>query len=399
MKKLLLSTTSAILLLFWPIQAQDRLIPEIPIADAQPPATTRLTMSAEAKYLNELALRGFSLETQGLLIESLDGSAVYSELNSNTAFNPASVIKVATSFTALSKFGPDYQFETGFYSDGSINPKTHTLNGDLILHSTGDPVLNSIDVSRLLKQVLRAGIRRVSGNLVVTGPFTFGSNWTTERALRALNTSMRKVGIRVAGGTKSGAIAGKLISSHSSPSLRNILFNQNAHSSNPTAERVGEAVGGAKAVQQFLVEQIGIPDGDVYISHTSGLEYNRITPRGTVQLFRELVFWLNLQNMQPQDVLPVAGMDPGTLRTRFASVEYRGGIIAKTGTLPGTDGGVSTLAGILYTRERGPILFAIFNTRGPVTTYRRLQDSFIKGLIMECGGIPVVNASLRKASN
>ena len=59
--------------------------------------------------------------------------------------------------------------------------------------------------------------------------------------------------------------------------------------------------------------------------------------------------------MQPQDILPVAGMDVGTLKRRFTSLEYRGGIIGKTGTLPGTDGGVSTLAGIVYTRDKGPV--------------------------------------------
>jgi len=280
-----------------------------------------------------------------------------------------------------------------------VNKKTRTLDGNLILQTSGDPVLTSNDVSKLVSQVVRSGIARVSGNLIVTGPFTYGGYWTTDRALKALTTTMRRVGLRVAGQPRPGGVAGNLIGKHVSTALREILFTQNSHSSNPIAERLGEAVGGPKAVQDFLVQQIGIPANDVYISHTSGLDYNRITPKGTVQLFRELVFWLNLKNMQPQDILPVAGMDAGTLRTRFASVEYRGGIIAKTGTLPGTDGGVSTLAGILYTRERGPILFAIFNTRAPVTMSRRLQDSFIKGLILECGGIPVVNASLRKANN
>jgi len=56
----------------------------------------RLASVSETNYLNQLALRGFNLETQGLLIESLDGHKVYAELNSNVGFNPASVIKVAT---------------------------------------------------------------------------------------------------------------------------------------------------------------------------------------------------------------------------------------------------------------------------------------------------------------
>ena len=81
---------------------------------------------------------------------------------------------------------------------------------------------------------------------------------------------------------------------------------------------------------------------------------DRITPRATVKLFRELVFWLNLYGLQPQDIMPVAGIDPGTLHGRFT--DAGGAIVGKTGTLPGTDGGVSTLAGILYTRERGVLL-------------------------------------------
>ncbi|PYS28302.1 MAG: hypothetical protein DMG11_13150, partial [Acidobacteria bacterium] len=152
------------------------------------------------------------------------------------------------------------------------------------------------------------------------------------------------------------------LASHISSSLRDILFFQNAHSSNPTAERVGEAIGGPKAVEDFLVNEVGVPRAEVSISHTSGLDYNRITPRATVKLFRELVFWLNLYGLQPQDIMPVAGIDPGTLHGRFT--DAGGAIVGKTGTLPGTDGGVSTLAGILYTRERGVLLFAIFNSRG-----------------------------------
>ena len=98
-------------------------------------------------------------------------------------------------------------------------------------------------------------------------------------------------------------------------------------------------------------------------------------------------------------MLPVAGSDAGTLRRRFVGEEFRGAIIGKTGTLPGTDGGVSTLAGIAYTRNRGPVLFAIFNTMGSVATYRRLQDDFLKGFILESGGIPETNASLHRLNN
>src|SRR5687768_10910487 len=125
MKSHVLSTICLILLIFWPIHAQ-----EIATTIESKPVLIgpeRLNTASEISYLNNLVARGLNLDRQGLLIESLDGSVVIADHLSDTAFNPASVIKIATSFAALQKFGPDYQFETGFYIDGTLNKKTRTL--------------------------------------------------------------------------------------------------------------------------------------------------------------------------------------------------------------------------------------------------------------------------------
>jgi D-alanyl-D-alanine carboxypeptidase/D-alanyl-D-alanine-endopeptidase (penicillin-binding protein 4) len=400
MKKYLLTTTCFLFLLFQPINAQDIASrADVAAVDVRTNVPNRLATVSETNYLNQLALRGFNLNTQGLLIESLDAHTVYADLNSNVGFNPASVVKVATSFAALARFGPEYHFETALYSDGTINKKTGTLTGNLVMQATGDPVLTTADVSRLVRDVVHAGIMRVTGDLIVTGPFTFSTFYTTPQAAKGLAQMLRRAGVKTGATITGGTVSGAKITSHSSSSLRDILFYQNAHSVNQIAERLGEAVGGPKAVEQFLIKDLGIPQSEISISRTSGLDINRITPHATVQVFRELVFWLNLNNLQPQDVLPVAGVDAGTLQRRFTGLEYRGAIVGKTGTLPVTDGGVSTLAGIAYTRDHGPVLFAIFNTKGPVATYRKLQDDFMKGFIVESGGIPDVNASLHKLNN
>ena len=400
MIKYLVTSISLLLLLYCPAQAQEIVSKnEAHAPEVSPPEPEKFVTVSATDYFNQLSRRGYQLETQGLLIESLDGHTVYADLNSNTGFNPASVIKVATSFAALAKLGPEYHFETNFYSDGAINKKTRTLSGNLILHSTGDPVLTTLDVARLARDVSRAGIGRVNGDLIVTGPFTFGRFSNTSGAIQGLAQALRRAGVQVRHTVSGGSVRGTRIAGHGSSSLRDILFYQNAYSVNQIAERLGEAVGGPRAIEQFLVKDVGVSPKDISISHTSGLDFNRITPRATVQLFRELVFWLNLNDMQPQDVLPVAGVDAGTLRRRFTGEEYRGAIIGKTGTLPATDGGISTLAGIAYTRDRGPVIFAIFNTKGSVATYRRMQDTLLKGFIEESGGIPDPSASLHKLNN
>jgi D-alanyl-D-alanine carboxypeptidase/D-alanyl-D-alanine-endopeptidase (penicillin-binding protein 4) len=392
MKKYLISTTSLILLIFWPTLAQE-------LTPSQGVAAERVKTVSEERYLQELATFGRNLEAQGLYIESLDGTTVLADHQSKVPFNPASVIKIATSFAALDKLGADYHFETAFEADGEIDKKTRTLDGDLVLQAVGDPLLTTTDVNKMVRQVVAAGVAKVTGSLVVTGPFTYQAYLTTADAVKRLESALKVQGIRIAKPTRRASGSGTVLASHLEPrSLRDIVFEQNARSVNQTAERLGEAIGGPKGVKEFLVRGVGIPKDDVHITRTSGLEYNRITARGTVQLLRHLVLWLNFKNMLPQDVLPIAGEDYGTLRGRFTTTDYRGSIIGKTGTLPMTDGGVSALAGFMYTRDRGVLLFAIFNTQGNVNTFRRLQDGLLKDLFAECGGAQL-SASLRKSSN
>jgi serine-type D-Ala-D-Ala carboxypeptidase/endopeptidase (penicillin-binding protein 4) len=391
MKKYLITTTSLILLLFWPIQAQE-------IAPPQGSAVERLKSVSEERYLEELASLGRNTEAQGLYIESLDGTKILADHQSSVSFNPASVIKIATSFAALDKLGPDYRFETAFEADGTINKKTRTLDGDLVLQSAGDPELLTADVNKMIRQVVQAGVGKVTGSLVVTGPFTYAGYTSTAVAMKRMETLLKNQGIKFAKPAKRAAATGTMLASHLSEPLSKIVQVQNWYSINQTADRLGEAIGGPKAVMDFLVRGVGIAPNDIWISHTSGLNYNRITPRATVQMLRHLVLWLNFKNMLPQDIMPVAGQDPGTLRGRFATVDYRGSVIGKTGTLPATDGGVSALAGLIYTHNRGVLLFAIFNTQGNVSTFRKLQDNLLKSLIAECGGAEL-SASLRRSDN
>ncbi|HKP14402.1 MAG TPA: D-alanyl-D-alanine carboxypeptidase, partial [Blastocatellia bacterium] len=164
------------------------------------------------------------------------------------------------------------------------------------------------------------------------------------------------------------------------------LFYQNAHSSNAIAEVVGESVGGPQAVQSFLTKQVGLRDSDIYVGRTSGLEFNRITPRAALQVLRRLIGLLSNYSLKPEDVMAVGGVDSGTLRARFVTDAARGAVVAKTGTLVSLDNGVSTLVGIAYTKSGGPLLFAVLNSDGGVHSYRRLQDEFIERLIAEKGG-------------
>ena len=88
---------------------------------------------------------------QGIRVESLDGSLIYADHHSDRGFNPASVIKIATSLAALERFGPEHRFETSFYVDGAIDEKG-VLDGDLILSSDGDPEMGTADLVQVIAE-------------------------------------------------------------------------------------------------------------------------------------------------------------------------------------------------------------------------------------------------------
>ncbi len=82
--------------------------------------------------LAEVDIPGYS----GVLVESMDGKTVL-ESNADMAFNPASNVKVATTYAVLKTFGPDFRFLTSVYTDGSIDQTTGTLTGNLYISGKG----------------------------------------------------------------------------------------------------------------------------------------------------------------------------------------------------------------------------------------------------------------------
>jgi len=378
-------------MVFWPIRANELSGGSHSLSVA--PTPERMESAALEKSLAKLKRRRYSRENQGILVESLDGSKILAEFNADVTFNPASVMKLATSFAALTHFGPDYRFQTSVYGDSELDTKKKSLLGSLYVRSDGNPVFGRKEAAALSRSLVRRGLRRVEGNLVVLGPLCLDDRYTATKSAEQLRRALNLSGITIKGGTlflgaDSLTLDSKVLYlKHTSDRLRDILWQQNAHSINEIAERLGGLLGGASAVQQFLIENCGLESQEIYVDRPSGLEYNRMTARAAVKMMRALYFWLNDHDMKLQDIMPVAGLDEGTLYGRFRDPDFRGGVVGKTGTNPSKDGGVSALAGLAYTRDHGPVLYAILNSRGSVNAYRRWQDNFLKDLIEESGGL------------
>ena len=380
------------------------------VAGTAPPPTATLT-SAGTIVLSEslTAVRGY----QGLLAETADGAIIASQ-SIDEKFNPASSVKLATAFAALKSLGPNYRFVTALWANGKIDAPTGTLNGDLII--TGrDPSLHYEHAVMLARQLNEVGIKSVTGNLIVASGFTLNFDWSERRSAEQLKQTLDAatrgalatrawLDERLMIGDKeslssvpSVSIAGEVVVGTAPPGARPVLTRKSTklvdilkvllcYSNNFMAERIGESLGGPDVVRARAISDLKLNPEDVSLASTSGLGVNRVTPRAMMAILRGLRAELRKNNLSLSDILPVAGVDPGTLEDRFTDPLERGSVIGKTGTLVRTDGGASSLVGQMNTKSGRVILFVIFNQRGSVVRFRENQDAIVTAIQNALGG-------------
>lgn len=83
----------------------------------------------------------------------------------HNSVNPASVMKLFTTYAALSLLGPDHIWRNRVYTDGPV--RDGVLHGNLIVRGSGDPKLVMERLQALLVQVQAAGVREVRGDMVL----------------------------------------------------------------------------------------------------------------------------------------------------------------------------------------------------------------------------------------
>jgi len=83
----------------------------------------------------------------------------------DTAMNPASVMKLLTTFAALDLLGPAYTWRTPVWLDGTVHQGV--LKGNLVIQGQGDPKLVLERLWLLLRRVQGLGVRRIDGDIVL----------------------------------------------------------------------------------------------------------------------------------------------------------------------------------------------------------------------------------------
>jgi len=118
-----------------------------------------------AAFTAALKEAGIPLDHVAVVVQPLDAAAPVLNHNAEAALNPASVMKLVTSFAALNQLGTGYVWTTDVWTDGTL--ADGVLEGDLVIKGHGDPTL-TLERMWLLQRELRArGVRHIRGNLVL----------------------------------------------------------------------------------------------------------------------------------------------------------------------------------------------------------------------------------------
>ena len=122
---------------------------------------------------------GISETSISVFIQDVNAKTPLLNVAEHTPRNPASVVKVLTTFAALDTLGPSYTWDTGAFSTAPL--ENGVLKGDLYLRGSGDPFLVTERFWKFLLGIRNAGIQHISGDLIIdnslfsTGPFDPGA--------------------------------------------------------------------------------------------------------------------------------------------------------------------------------------------------------------------------------
>jgi serine-type D-Ala-D-Ala carboxypeptidase/endopeptidase (penicillin-binding protein 4) len=83
--------------------------------------------------------------------------------------NPASTMKLLTTFAGLELLGPDYRWRTEAYAAGPINDGV--LDGNLVLKGYGDPKITIEQFRELIARLRATGLSTIRGDLVLDRTF------------------------------------------------------------------------------------------------------------------------------------------------------------------------------------------------------------------------------------
>lgn len=112
-----------------------------------------------------LDLHGLKPQELALWAAPVEGGGELASLRADVPVNPASTMKLITSWAALNRLKPGYRWTTRLVSDAPV--ENGVLKGDLVWVGAGDPRFSNANLQELLHGLRLRGIQRIAGRLLL----------------------------------------------------------------------------------------------------------------------------------------------------------------------------------------------------------------------------------------
>ncbi len=118
-----------------------------------------------ANVMRALKVAQIPAASVAIVVQPVDAGRPMVAHNATLPMNPASVIKLLTTYAALDLLGPAWTWKTTAWVDGvAVNG---VLNGNLTLKGSGDPRFAIEHLSSLLRQLRVRGIQHITGDVIL----------------------------------------------------------------------------------------------------------------------------------------------------------------------------------------------------------------------------------------
>lgn len=127
------------------------------------------TLELPEEIKNFMKQSNVSAENLSVYIRDLNANVPMVLHNDKVPRNPASTMKLVTTWTALKLLSPSFTWKTQAWARGSI--KNGVLAGDLVLKGYGDPFLTEEFFWQLLNELRLKGLKEIQGNLIIDNSY------------------------------------------------------------------------------------------------------------------------------------------------------------------------------------------------------------------------------------
>ena len=124
-----------------------------------------LARDLPAPVREALMRAGVPASAAAVVVEPVEGGAAAVSHRADAPLNPASVMKLVTTYAALDLLGPAFTFHTDVLTAGEV--AGGVLDGDLVIRGGGDPKLTYERLWQLAHQLRARGLREIRGDVIV----------------------------------------------------------------------------------------------------------------------------------------------------------------------------------------------------------------------------------------